>query len=833
MYRKNGLLVLFIILTLSITPFAGVFNMPDAVVDAQSDDTLTLAGLEGPVTVIYDQMGIPHIYADSVHDLFMAQGYVEATHRFWQMDWWRRISSGRLSEIAGDATFGNDVLFRTLGFQAAAERDLEIASDEALAALDAYTAGVNAYLEGKEPADAAVEYGFLAQAGISLDDIAPWEPVDTVRWYKVMALSLSGNFQDEIFRAEITSVATQFGADLLIPLYPFDQHPVIVEPGGVELAGVPTESTYEIPDNVDYSKVAFDLVGGVNMDDPYVTPFGNGSGIGSNSWVIGGDMTDSGLPYLANDPHLGIQMPSIWYEVGLHCNEVSDACPYNVVGISFAGSPGVVIGHNDNIAWGFTNVGSDVQDLYILTVNPDNPAQYMLDDEWVDFEIVTETINLAGGEPFELNVRNSVWGPVISEAIDQTAQILALRWTALDGNTTVDALLAMNRASNWDEFRVAGSLFDVPAQNLLYADVEGNIGYQMPGKTPLRAEGHTGRVPVDGSTLANEWQGYVDYDELPRIFNPESGYIVTANNSVVGPDYPYYITDDWDYGYRATRIEQMIQSDEDGVFSIEDMQAIHGDNYNLKADYLIPALQNLTFEDEALAEMVEWLAAWDRQNDADSGEALLFEMYWVELMTNAFADDLGFVPSGGSHYWYVMDNMIADPTNFIYGTVWDDSTTDDRETADVILANSFADAVAAVSAEYGDDPMTWRWGDAHVAHFLAAPLGQGVDPAFDALLNSLFNVHVGVSGGNSIVNATGWSAGNPFNVGGLPSMRQILIPGDWDSSLRINTVGQSGDPLSRHYEDQVEMWVNIEYHPDWFSRDAVEADAEATWQLTP
>lgn len=831
MYRKSVFLILFMILTLAITPLSGVLNSP-AAVDAQSDNTLTLAGLEGPVTVIYDQMGIPHIYADSVHDLFMAQGFVEASHRFWQMDWWRRISGGRLSEVAGDATLGNDVLFRTLNFQAAAERDLEITSEEGIAALDAYTAGVNAYLDGKAPTDVAVEYGFLAQAGISLE-IDPWQNTDTLRWYKVMSLSLSGNFQDEIFRAEITSVATEFGANLLIPQYPFDMHPVIVEPGGVEMAGLTTEATYEIPENVDYSNVAFNIVGGADLDDPYVTPFGNGAGIGSNSWVIAGGMTDSGLPYLANDPHLGIQMPSIWYEVGLHCNEVSEACPYNVVGVSFAGSPGVIIGHNDNVAWGFTNVGTDVQDLYVLTINPDNEGQYMLDGEWVDFEIVTETINVAGSDPVEVPVRNSVWGPVISEAIDQTAQILALRWTALDGNTTIDSLLAIDRASNWEDFRVAAALFDVPAQNMIYADVEGNIGYQMPGKTPIRSEGHTGRVPVDGSVSTNEWQGFVPFDELPMIFNPDAGYIVTANNSVVGPDYPYYITDDWDYGYRAARIEQMVQSDEDGVITIEEMQAMQGDNYNMKADFLIPALQGLTFEDASLAEMVDWLTEWDRQNDADSGEALLFEQYWAELVANTFGDDLGFVPSGGSHYWYVISNMIADPTNLIYGTVWDDSTTDDRETADVILANSFADAVATVSAEYGDDPAAWRWGDAHVAHFLAAPLGQGVDPAFDALLNSLFNAHIGVSGGNSIVNATGWSAGSPFNVGGLPSMRQILIPGDWDSSMRINTVGQSGDPLSRHYEDQLPMWVNIEYHPDWFSREAVEADAEATWELVP
>jgi penicillin amidase len=795
-------------------------------VAAQDDATLAIPGLQNEVTVIYDNMGIPHIYADNTNDLFMAQGYVEASHRWWQMEWWRHQSAGRLSEIAGETTSGIDVFLRTLNFQRAAEKDLEVISDEALTILDAYTAGVNAYLDGKEPAEAAVEYQFLAQAGITLD-LKPWNVTDTLRWFKVMSFDLSGNFQAEIERALIAEDAgaiAQFAVPFFFPEFDFENYPVIVQPGGVEYDSSPV--AYQVPET-DFSNVSLNLAGGLALDE-IPTVFGRGIGIGSNSWVIGPEMTDSGLPYLANDPHLGIQMPSIWYEVGLHCTTVSDECPFDVVGVSFAGAPGIIIGHNHRIAWGFTNVGTDVQDLYTLEINPDNPNQYMLDGEWTDFEVVTETIRVNGGEDIELDILYSVWGPVISEVAGIEDMVLAMRWTAFDANTTLDALLTLNTATDWDSFRDALRFFDVPAQNIIYADVDGNIGYQMPGKTPIRAEGHDPRFPVDGSNSDNAWQGFVDFEELPSLFNPEEGYIVTANNSVVGPDYPHYITADWAYGYRAKRIEQMIQNDADGVFTVEEIQAMQGDNYNLKADYLIPALQNITFEDETLSDAVTWLAEWDRQNDMDSGQAALFEAYWVELLTDVFEDDLGVVPGGSARWWGIMGRMLSGEANtLVADQVWGGEPAE-------IMAGAFAEAYTRMVALQGEDPMAWRWGDLHTASFRAAPLGQGVDPQFDLVLDATFNVHVEAGGGTAIVNATGWDASDgDFAVEAVPSMRQILIPGDWDSSLRINTVGQSGNPQSRHYKNQVEMWRDIEYHPDWFSREAVEADASATWTLTP
>lgn len=799
-------------------------------VTAQNDDTFEIPGLEGSVEVIYDQMGVPHIYADTAHDLFMAQGFIHAYHRWWQMEWWRHLSAGRLSEIAGEATTGNDQFLRTLDFQGAAEKDWALLSDEVKGYLEAYTAGVNAYLEGKEPGELAIEYQFALMAGIHLE-VEPWTVYDTLRWTKVMSLSLSGNFETEIFRAQVIDAMGPLGALVILPGYDYDHFPVIVEPGGVDYTGMDADAaTFTLPDELDFSDVSFELVGNVDLSDPNITPLGYGTGIGSNSWVISGELTDHGHPMVANDPHLGIQMPSIWYENGLHCRTLSDACPFNVAGVTFAGGPGVIIGHNDNIAWGFTNVGTDVQDLYLLTVNPDNPDQYMLDGEWVDFDIRQETIIVNGGENIDLIIRNSVWGPVMSSFLPVGEQVMALRWVALEGNRNLDSIMQYNKAANWDDFRAAASIFDTAGQNFIYADVEGNIGYQMTGLVPLRAEGHDGTVPVDGSVSTNEWQGYVPWEEMPTIFNPEAGYIVTANNSVVPKDFPYYIADQWAYGYRAARIESMIQNDEDGVYTVEDMQRIHGDNYNSAADFLIPALEALTFEDESLTDAVAWLSAWDRQDHMDSGEAALFNAFWVELLTLAAADDLGFTPGGGSHYMFLVSRFLNSATH----PLWDNSNTPDiTEGRDDILSQAFAAAVARMVELQGEDRDAWNWGDLHMARFRAAPLGQGVDARLDPMLNSLFNVHVRASGGSAIVNATGWNAGNGFQLTSLPSMRQILIPGDWDSSLRINTLGQSGRPDSRHYKDQVDMWRFIEYHPDWFSREAVEADERATWQLEP
>jgi penicillin amidase len=385
----------------------------------------------------------------------------------------------------------------------------------------------------------------------------------------------------------------------LFPEYPQD-HPVIVNKiGGEAIARAPTPAAaFTLPDGLLAS-----LQNNVSLLDIALGPLGDG--IGSNSWAVSGDLTSTGEPLLANDPHLGIQMPSIWHQIHLECRTVSDACPYNVAGFSFPGVPGVVIGHNEQIAWGFTNVGPDVMDLYIERVNPENPNQYEVNGEWVDFETRTEIINVAGGDPINHTVRLTRHGPVISDdygplkdqgepgdeefvpfkdraGVELPEQyVVALQWTALSPSTPFKAIWGFDKATNWDEFREAAKDFHVPPQNLIYADVNGNIAYQMPGDIPIRAKGD-GALPVPGWTDEYEWTGYIPFEELPYTVNPDEGYIVTANNRVPPFDYPNWITYDWDYGFRAQRIVDMIQN-APGKIDSAYIQQMQGDSFDAVA----------------------------------------------------------------------------------------------------------------------------------------------------------------------------------------------------------------------------------------------------------
>ncbi|MBN2116393.1 MAG: penicillin acylase family protein [Anaerolineales bacterium] len=547
--RGLGLLVILAVILGAAGAFYFKSYLPDTVAPKsfpQIDGEIQLEGLNGPVDIYRDPMGIPHIYAATPHDLFFAQGYVHAQERFWQMDTWRHIGSGTLSEMFGKGQVETDAFLRTLGWRLTAEQEYAGLDPESKAILDSYTEGVNAYLADHDTTALSLEYAVLAL--LSPDyKIEKWTPVNTLTWGKAMAWDLRGNMGEEIERAVLLKTFTPEQLAELYPAYPED-HPVIVNQigNGTSAKAQTPIASVDIP-----SETLAALGHNASLLDRALGPAG--SGIGSNSWAVSGARTSTGMPLLANDPHLGIQMPSIWYQAHLECKPLTDECPYNVAGFTFAGTPGVIIGHNDRIAWGFTNVGPDVMDLYIERVNPENPDQYEVNGEWVDFETRTETIQVVGGDPVEITVRLTRHGPVISESygplknentnddpefvpfkeragVELPAQyVLALKWTALAPSTPFQAIWGLDRARNWEDFRSAAQNFHVPAQNLLYADVDGNIGYQMPGDIPIRAKGD-GTVPVPGWTDEYEWTGFVPFEELPYTLNPVEGYIVTANN---------------------------------------------------------------------------------------------------------------------------------------------------------------------------------------------------------------------------------------------------------------------------------------------------------------
>lgn len=831
--RRILFITLAVVVILAIVAGGFAFALPRQSFP-RTNGSVSLPGLDAPVEIIRDDYGIPHIYAETTHDLFFAQGYVHAQDRFWQMDFWRHIGSGRLSEMFGSGRVDTDRFLRTLGWARVAEEEWRNIDPASKAILEAYAEGVNAYLADHQGAALSLEYAIL---GLITPDYQPepWEPLHSLTWAKVMAWDLGGNMDAEIEMAILAKTYSASQIAELYPAYPTD-HPYIVPEDNLgPEAALPAASTRPA-----LSAELGDLFSALGQRlaslEPVLGP--SGVDIGSNNWVISGELTDSGMPLLANDPHLGIQMPSIWYEVGLHCAPLGSTCPVQVRGFSFAGAPGVVIGHNDRIAWGFTNVGPDVQDLFIEKLNPANPDQYEADGEWVDMTIVKETIQVAGGEPVELTVRYTRHGPVISDTYgafeEFTTQAgialpadyaIALQWTALEPGRIFPAIWQFNTAQNWDEFRRAAQDFTAPSQNLVYADVDGNIGYQMPGNIPIRAGGD-GSIPVPGWTGEYDWTGYIPFEELPYAFNPPQGYIATANNSVIAPDYPYLIGLDFDPGFRAERIVEMIEG-ASGSISIAAIQQMQGDNMTLNAEFVVPLLADIPMTDERLAAAIDLLAGWDYQMHMDSAPAALFAVFWKHLTLQTFADQLPAdqMMTAGGRGWEAFRRLVKQPSS----VWWDDLTTPEPETMNTILVRALDAAVQELEGLQGSDPARWNWGGLHVATFRNQSLGvSGI-----GLIESIFNRGpYPTSGGSSIVNATGWGLGS-YEVGSVPSMRMIVDLSNLQNSLTIHTTGQSGHAYHPHYNDMVDPWRKIEYNPMHWERAAIEDAAEGTLRLTP
>lgn len=793
---------------------------------------VTIAGLNGRVEVIRDERGIAHIYAADAHDLFLAQGYVHAQERFWQMDFWRHLGAGRLSEMFGSDQVDTDSFLRTLGWAQLAEEQYASASATVKATLDAYSEGVNAYLAERSPAELSLEYTFLELLNHDYTP-EPWTPANTLTWGHAMAWDLGGNMDLEIDRALLLGVLPPERVEQLYPPYPGDRHPYIIEStSDAVAAALPTTPQMETLLHRTRNRV---------QNLYALTGSGAESGIGSNSWVVSGDLTATGSPILANDPHLSIQMPSIWYQIGLHCLTVTEACPYNVVGFSFAGVPGVIIGHNDRIAWGFTNLGPDVQDLYIEKLNLGTANQYEVNGEWVDMSIRAETIEVAGADPVIITVRETRHGPIVSDTYEPLEKFgaeagidlpepyaIALRWTDLDLNSgLVNTVLALDAAQNWDQFRAAAADFAVPAQNFIYADVEGNIGYQTPGNIPIRADG-AGVVPVPGWDDRYEWLGFIEFEDLPSTFNPTEGYIATANNAVVGEEYPHLITWDWNYGYRARRIVDLLTSNPG--LGLAEYGRIQMDDYNLNAERLVPYVLTVSSAefDEVDERARAALAQWDLHNSAGSSGAAIFASFWNQLLAQTFRDEFpeDQWPQGGGRWFDVIGAMVEEPLE----PFWDDVTTPETETRDAIIAASFLAAVDELASDHGNQPDEWRWDAIHTAEFANQTLGDtGV-----GLVDDRFNRGpVPVAGGDDLVNATGWDATEGFEVDWLPSMRMLVDLGDLANSLTVHTTGQSGHADHPHYDDMIPMWQTGEYYPMLWHRQGIEQNAESVQVLVP
>lgn len=892
--RRARLIVIVLVLALVAGIGYGAFWSVSTVRASypQTTGSLKVAGLSKSVEVKRDGYGIPQIYADTDSDLFRAQGFVQAQDRFWEMDVRRHMTAGRLSEMFGSGQVETDSFLRTLGWRRIAQKEYDtVLSEDTKKNLQAYADGVNAYLQGRDGKDISVEYAAL---GLT-NDYKPvkWTPVDSVAWLKAMAWDLRGNMQDEIDRSLMTSRLDAKQIKDLYPAYPYDKHKPIVDQGAVssvtgkfdpaasETSGLGSGTAEGATEGLNTQLSA--LSDTLDQIPALLGP--NGNGIGSNSWVVSGKYTTTGKPLLANDPHLAPQLPSLWYQMGLHCRQISAECRYDTAGYTFSGMPGVIIGHNQDIAWGFTNLGADVTDLFLEKVSGEG---YLYDGRVKPFTVRRETIKVAGGSSRDITVRETNNGPLVSdrsgelEKVGQKAPVgnsapdradgyaVALKWTALQPGKSMDAVFELNRAKDFTSFRAAAAHFEVPSQNLVYADTKGNIGYQAPGTIPVRTAGD-GTLPSPGWTSRYGWKkDPIPFDALPYEYNPKRGYIVTANQAVIDEkEYPHLLTKDWGYGTRSQRINDLIESKTKGggKISTEDMQKMQMDNTSEIAALLVPELMKIHVADKDVRQAQKLLEGWDYTQESDSAAAAYFNAVWRNVLKLSFGNKLpkelrvkgeclnvapanssGPVdeqdkrvrecgqrdadtaqPDGGDRWYQVVASLMDDPDND-WWKVARSGRHDAIDNRDQLFARAMRDARWELTAELGKDITTWSWGRLHQLTLKNQTLGTEGPGLLQRVLNrGPWNL----GGGEAAVDATGWNAAGGYEVVWVPSMRMVVNVGDWDKSRWINLTGASGHAFSAHYTDQTDKWVNGDLL-DWsFGTNAVSKSTTDTLTLNP
>ncbi|MDQ4086037.1 MAG: penicillin acylase family protein [Actinomycetota bacterium] len=815
----------------------------------KTDGVVQVPGLSDDTRVVRDRYGVPQIYADNAEDLFYAQGYVQAQDRFFQMDFRRHVTEGRLAELFGRKALRTDMFVRSMAWHEVAEEEFALLDAETRDYLEAFSDGVNAYLEGRGMSRLSLEYTVLGMGGLNY---APeeWTPVDSLAWLKAVAWDLRSNMHDEVARSLASSVLSRGEVSELYPAYPVRRHAPVVGTGAVA-DGVfrqnPSTDSERRPARAAFSPAAVDALAGVRRTAAELPRLlGTGAGIGSNAWAVSGRRTNTGQPLLANDPHLAPSMPGVWYQMGLHCTEVSPRCPFDVSGFTFAGLPGVVVGHNRRIAWGMTNLSADVTDLYIERVRGDT---YEYAGRRLPLQTRRETFRVAGGRPVTMTVRSTRHGPLVSDVDerlrrvgalgarqlpadqrtalqDDTQLAVALRWTALEPSRTADALFGINTARNWQQFRAAARSFAVPTQNLVYADVDGHIGYQAPGRIPVRRTG-SGDWPVPGWDPAYEWAGYVPFDALPHVLDPAKGYIVSANQQVAGPSYPYDLGDPGSYGYRSDRLAGLIEGELS--MTIEEMARMQLDSRNGNAATLVPYLLDLDIEQRYVRQGQRVLEDWDLHQPAGSAGAAFFNVVWRNLLARTFHDQLprAVWPDGSDRWFEVVRNLLRDPQSHW----WDDVRTENvEETRDDMLTGAMIDARYEITRRQARDPALWTWGHVHQLKLVHESLGR----SGNAMVEGLFNRGpYELGGGDSVVNATGWTAPRGYAVDWVPSMRMVVSLGDLDESRWVNLTGASGHAFHPHYNDQFELWRDGETAPWPFTRAAVAAAAEEELRLVP
>lgn len=771
----------------------------------RTEGEVRIAGVTAPVEILRDRYGIPHIFAQRDEDAIFGLGYVHAQDRLWQMEMNRRTASGRLAEILGAAALETDRFLRTLGVRRTAAANLRGVDAETRRLLEAYAAGVNAFLAG----DPVLPPEFWITGAPRPE---PWTAVDSAAWAKMMAWDLSGNWRNELLRMRLAKTLPLARIHEFVAPYPGEAPPAIadlkalygsLERGGVQLA-----------------EDAARLLA--------IAPGAPPDGVGSNNWVVSGAHSASGKPLLANDPHLGLTAPPVWYFAHL------SVAGRNVIGATLPGVPAVVLGRNDRIAWGFTNTGPDVQDLYLEKL--DAAGNYVTPDGPRPFTVIEESIGVKGAPDEPLRIRVSRHGPVISDVSRSAAEamprgyVVAFAWTALlEDDKTLQAAHKIARAGDWQDFLAAARDYQVPQQNMVYADVDGNIGFVAPGRIPVRKPENDlkGLAPAPGWEARYDWAGWIPFEDLPQQYNPAGGRLWSANERITPPGYPHFLTSEWHPPYRSNRIRELLEATP--RHSVASFARIQSDVVSLAMRESLPHMLKARPAGEPARRALELLRQWDGSASPERAEPVIAWAWWREFTRLLYADELGESFRG---QWTARAPFVA---NVLAGrgehALWcDDVRTPAVESCEQLLAASLEAALADLAKRFGSDMAQWRWGEAHVARHEHRPFGR------HPILQLGFDIRVPTPGDTYTVNVGRKNFGDeerPFANRHAASLRAVYDLADPEQSLYIHSGGQSGNVLSPHYAAFTEAWAKNEYIRMVTQRAALQAEPHRLLRLIP
>lgn len=752
-----------------------------------------VSGVKAPINLSRDKNGIVHIQAKSDSDAFFALGYAHAQDRLWQLEVQKRTAQGRLSEIFGKSSLEMDIWFRTLGLYHKAKASWPNLSIEARQSLKAYTNGINAWIDSQN--QYPLEFTLL--------DLTPehWQVYDSLAYSKLFALNLSKSMSQEITHQLASRQLNQKQMKAIFQTYPTE--------------APTTVNSINLDNTTGFSQM-------LNLQRTIEQQLTiGGKFIGSNAWVVAPQNTDNGQAFIANDPHLGLQIPSLWYAATLQGDKL------NVSGMTLVGLPLVIFGRNADIAWGGTAMMTDNQDLYIERVNPDDPSSYYAQGQWQPFKISKETFNVRNDfpaamrgeiEPINVTVRQTLNGPIISDVFDVFDHPVSLRWTALtDKDTTYEAIYKLNYANDWSSFKQALSHQVAPSINYLYIDRQGNIGYLGAGQIPIRQTGN-GQVPVPGWTKEHQWIGSVPIEQWPQSYNPKQGFIINANNKPVDDNYPHFISDHWASPARATRITQLIEQKlaVKGKLNQDDMKVIQADTYSLSAQILLPILTDLSPKNDTQAQAITYLQNWDGDMSADNPASTIFTVWFRFLRNELFSDELTTDWNKPTVDFFLSTAIAQITTSGVYDALTknkpnfcDDVTLTEIKSCEQILHRSLDKTLERLNRLLGSDMSDWRWAQLQSSLYRHYPFSD------TKLLNIVFERQFESQGDENTVNVS--SSSFIKSQGYLATFgagfRQIIgLSPQQTSHVIMNSTGQSGNLLSEHYDDMIKPFAQVLFY---------------------